>query len=261
MKRAGPYAIMCACYVLLAGCGSQTPPGDTITVEAPPNDTVTFEALPTAASCCPTPPCNNIGHTPVPSGPVDSAGLVQVGPFQHMEDGTNWEIASDIGAPTACYGYTTSLGGQCGATFTLTCSSQNPNAAQGAITVNGTEQLAQEQKCTHWLAGGDCENWYNWTQYDSGTISLTFDGQTVTVSYSQNSTAAVLAAELAIAIDQNATLSSQFTSAAIGPVSYVHALNAGSNYPWTSSCTYNSKYFDSCSFTTGLSPAGSLSAP
>ncbi len=256
--------------VLLWGCG-QSPPGDTITVYAPPNDTVSWAAAPTLEACCPYGTCKNTDAAVVPSGPVGSDGLVDLGAFQHFVDYTNYTIASvtvgNTPSPTTCMGYTNLTVG-CAQVFSLRCEPVPSDAAQGTVTVSGQE---------------DVECWYSSTDiqpgpcpgppgsggkqvYNSGTVSVTFDGQTVSAGYNENSTAtgaAGLATELALGIDENPTLSSQFSSAANGDISLVHGVNTGTqyDYSWTSSCTYNRVYFKSCSFTAGLSPAGSLSSP
>lgn len=101
------------------------------------------------------------------------------------------------------------------------------------------------------------------TIYNAGTVSVTFEGQTISARYGQTSSALGLSTQMALALYENSVLSSQFVSAANGSVGIVHALNTGTqyDYSWTSSCSYDTLYFNSCSFTVGLSPTGSLQSP
>jgi|SRR5579872_4954368 len=242
--------------LLISGCGSQTPPGDTITIQAPPNDAVTWAAVPTNTACCPTPQCASGGLANVASGPVGPDGLVTVGTFTHQEDDTAYTITSTLNSPTPCLGVSNVIA--CATVFTLACNPQPTNAAAGQMTVSGQGDAVCYHSRTD-IQSGPCSGSDGKTIYNSGTVSVTFDGQTVNARYGQTSTPVGLASQLAMALDQNSVLGSQFISAANGPVGLVHALNVGTqyDYSWTSSCSYNTIYFHWCSFTVGLSPAGS----
>lgn len=261
LRRLGTLLLAGAGTALMFGCGSGKPPGDTITVRAPANDTISAAAEPTTGACCPYNTCKNTIAQVAPSGPVGSDGLVDVGTFEHYVDDANYTITSIVGAPTTCLGATNFSPPQCEMTFTLRCEPVPQDAAQGTATVSGRE-------------GVEC--WYSTTDiqpgpcpgppgsggkqfYNSGTVSITFDGQTASADYGEGSTAAGLATELALSLDHNSTLAGQFISAANGDITLVHALYAGTeyDYPWTSSCTH-SFFFKSCSFAVGLSPTGSL---
>jgi hypothetical protein len=264
-KGLAPGSVWCSamlfCY--LGGClGSSTPPGDTITIEAPANDTVAWQAAPTLDACCPSPQCASAGVA-TGSGNAGANGLVTIGTFSNMEDDTSYTIVS-IGGPTPCSGFSNVIA--CEANFTLVCNAEPANSAAGHIQVTGSEEMYcrshdsslndQPGACP---AGSDSD-----TVCDTGGVSLTINGQTVSVSLSCASTPLSVASALAIALDENATLGTQFVAAANGPIAYVHALNAGSqyNYSWTSSSGCSAtimSIFGQCSFTAGLSPAGALS--
>lgn len=82
----------------------------------------------------------------------------------------------------------------------------------GTVTITGYEQSTQV--CHRWLAGGDCQQWL--TEYDSGTVSITVDGFTESVSYGQGSTTSSIAAALASAF--NGATGSPVTASASGAV-------------------------------------------
>lgn len=96
------------------------------------------------------------------------------------------------------------------------------------------------------LAGG--ANGTSNTVYDSGTISVTVDGSTKTVSYGQSSTSATLASALAAAI--NGDSSDPVTATSNGGTISLTAKDGGSigNWPLSVSYTYDSSHFSSASF-------------
>lgn len=241
-------------YLLSGGC--QHPAGEIITVEAPANDTVTYQAAPGNASCFTGFDARVIN---MPSGPLNSDGLVTEGPFTGNTDDTPYTIASTLNAPTACFGSSPVVA--CGAVITLKCNPVPSGAAQGTVTVSGEDDVICFHSTTD-IQSGPCTNNNGKTIYNTGTVPVTFNGQTVSARYGQTSTSVGLATQLALALDANSVLSGEFISAANGPVAIIHALNTGTqyDYSWTSSCTYQRVYFHACSFTAGLSPAGSLAS-
>jgi len=258
----GPVLCTAMLFAYLSGCfGPQTPPGDTITIEAPPNDTVTWQAEPTNTACCPAPQCASGGLANVPSSPIGPNGLVTVGTFTHQEDDTAYTITSTLNSPTPCLGISNTVA--CATNFTLSCTAQPSNAATGQVTVSGSEEVICFSH--QGISEGACPSGFPGTTIcDTGTVSVTINGQMVSTQLTCSSTAVSVAFQLAQAIDQNATLGSQFISAPNGPLTYVHALNSGTqyNYPWTSSASCSNRaaqYYGQCSFSAGLSPAASLS--
>lgn len=250
--------------------GAQTPPGATIIIHGPANDQVDFTAMqvPSVPSCTclakekPGGSCTTFGSPTLPSGPLDPDGFVDTPPIPKVADDSQLTGFSNAG-PTPCMIPSTSILACPTAAITVTCSATNTAAAQGHATVAGAEDTTTYQKCTRWLAGGDCANWETIDVDNSGVVSLTLNGQTVSVTYGSGSTPFSLGVALAIAMNQNSTLASQLMSAPNGPVVYVNAINTGTqyDYPWTTSCTYNSKYFSACSFSIALSPSASLTSP
>lgn len=257
LERACSLASLLILPLLGTGC-QQQPAGELITIQAPGSDTVAYQAAPTNAACYFG---NNAGLVNMPPG----NGLTEVGPISGNTDDTNYTVASTTDSPTPCYGVSTNTP-SCGAVITLTCNPTPTNAAQGTFTVSGGPDDAVCYYSRTDIQDGPCPGppgSGGKTIYNSGTVSVTFDGQTISATYGQTSTALGLATQMAVALYQNSVLSSQFVSAANGSVGIVHALNSGTqyDYAWTSSCSYNTLYFHWCSFTVGLSPAGSLQSP
>ena len=87
----------------------------------------------------------------------------------------------------------------------------------GSVTIQGSEQGSSQyvdtgnQQCTLVDCGGNCIQWqeiYQWqTSYDSGTVSLTANGNTDSVSYGAASTPATIASALAAAINADCVVS------------------------------------------------------
>ena len=151
--------------------------------------------------------------------------------------------------------------------FTVPCNPTNTAAAQGQIKVSGRDLKVCVSK--EGTTGGACPSGFpGSTVCDTGTVSVTFDGQTASAAYGCNSTPFTLGFQLAQSIVQNGTLGNQFVSAANGPLAYVNAINTGTqyDYSWTSStsCSQTSRvyqFYGQCSFSAGLSPAASLMSP
>ena len=101
------------------------------------------------------------------------------------------------------------------------------------------------------------------TVYNTGSVSLTINGQTVTVPVNVGASPLGVAFALANAIAQNATLHSQCLAVSVGSKLYLKTVNSGTQYqyPWSTSCTYNSQYFSSCGISATLAPSGSLTVP
>lgn len=256
----------------LAGCnflGPQTPQGATIEVQGPPNDTVQFNGVqngPNVLSSCACTNCGTIGTVLIPSA-AGSNGLAVSAPVAHVADGASYNLAS-LAGPTPCMGGPQAVVA-CpppNSPIVLNCNALPANGAAGQMTISG----AEEEYCSSRdpslnLQPGPCPAGSNSdTICDVGTVSITVNGHTVSATLDCNSNPRTVAFQLATALDQDSTLGPQFVSASQGPVSYVRALNSGSqyNYPWTSSSSCSSRIlfvFGQCSFSAGLSPASSLS--
>lgn len=273
LKRdySGLFAAFALIVFALGGCSSAQPPqGAQIIIQGPANDTVQWTATqiaPAPGCSCPPGTCLTGGFTPIPSGPFQANGLVDSPNIGQVVDDSVVQGLSTAG-PAPCMisiSPPTSIP-QCPSPvspFLVVCTPTNGAAAKGQATVTGAEDSMDYQKCTKWFAGGDCQNWETITVYNHGVVSLTLNGQTVSLSYDEGSTAFSLGFALARAIQQNSTLASQLISAPNGPLVYVNAINTGTqyDYPWTTSCTYDRTHFGACSFRISLSPSASLVSP
>lgn len=248
-------------FLSLSGCAHQSPSGATMVIQGPANDTVSWTAIqnPLSPSCsCPSNLCKSGGTVTLPVG---ANGQAQSPPISPVVDDSVVEILGS--SPTPCMG-----GGfipECPNPTTpepVTCNAMNLSAAGGNVTVAGRERSVCRDRFGH-LTSPPCNDPDSTEIFNAGTVSVTFDGQTVSAPYNQGSTAFNVAFQLSQAIEQNSTLGSQLMSAANGPLIYVNAINSGTqyDYPWTSSCTYLTRYFSQCSFSAGLSPAASLASP
>jgi RHS repeat-associated protein len=126
----------------------------------------------------------------------------------------------------------------------------------GSVTISGTEDSYTYQKCLHELAGGDCTEYENITVYDSGTVSITVDSFTESVTYGEASTDSSIASALASAF--NSAPSSPVTASANGSVVLLtsKASGSGTNYALSAtSATSDRTYFSGPSFST--TPSGS----
>lgn len=254
IRRSWTLGMLLVFSILATGC-HQGPAGEIITVEGPANDTVVVQAAPTNTACFVG---NSAAVINLPSGPVQSNGFVTVGPFNGFTDDTAYTIASSANSPTPCIGVSNVVA--CGAVITLSCNAMALGGAQGTFTVSGQDDAVCYVSTTNIQSGPCAPGQPGKTIYNTGTVSVTFNGQTISATYSQTSTPLALATKMALALNQNSVLSSEFAAGADGSVGIVRALNSGSqyDYPWTSSCTYNTHYFSWCSFTVGLSPSSSL---
>ncbi len=91
------------------------------------------------------------------------------------------------------------------------------------------------------------------------TISVTINGVTVSATAREGSTGASVAAALAGAINNNATLSAIVYATVSGNVVTVSAAQPGMEhtYPWNSSCRH-SLYFGECAFDALRAPIATL---
>jgi hypothetical protein len=124
----------------------------------------------------------------------------------------------------------------------------NPDP-QGQITISG--------------GGVTCTKIYYNGQFfsicNSGTISLTLDGYTVSTSpATTSSTASSVAADLAAKIDSDSNLGPLLGAASSGATVYVIAKQAAIEYPWQTSCAYDPQYFRTCAFSASLSPGAAI---
>lgn len=253
--------------LVFAGCSPSPPKGATIVISGPANDTVQWTALqsgnPAQCSCLAgnfTGACANGGVVTLPAG---TNGQAQSPPISPVVDDSAVVAFSNAG-PTSCMGPPINIP-ECPnptSPFTVPCNALNPSGAAGQVTVSGSEEIICFSH--QGISQGACPSGFPGTTIcDTGTVSVTINGQTVSTQLSCTSTRSSVAFQLAQAIDQNATLGSQFISAPNGPISSVHALNSGTqyNYPWTSSASCSNRaaqWYGQCSFSAGLSPATSL---
>lgn len=130
-----------------------------------------------------------------------------------------------------------------------------PVPGHGSVVISGDEQSTQV--CHRWLAGGDCQQWI--TTYDSGTVSITVNGFTVSVNYGSTSTASSLATALASAL--NGTTGSPVTASINGSTDVLTARTTGAGTNYTLSATSSTNYLSTYggpSFSP--SPSGSVLA-
>jgi len=142
--------------------------------------------------------------------------------------------------------------------------------SSGSVTISGAEQSVVLQRCLHWLAGGDCEQWQNYTVYDTGTVSITVNGVYEATSYGSSSTPSSIASALASAFNSNPN--SPVTASTSGSVVSLVSKTTGTGTEYTlsaASSTNDPTDFGGPSFTTTTSGAnltydgavGSLSSP
>ncbi len=253
-------------FVLLGGCSAQPPKGATMVIQGPANDTVSWTAIqnPLSPSCsCPSNICQGGGTVTLPVGTNGQAQSPLISPV--VDDSVVETVGSN---PTPCMG--AGFIPECPNPTTpepVTCNALNLSAAGGQVTVSGSEEKYCHGNTRSSLTAGACPTGSTGTTAcDTGTVSLTMNGQTVSTSLTCASTGFSVAFQLAQAIGKNATLASDLISAANGPLIYVNAVNTGTqyNYPWTSSNSCSSvilSLYGQCSFSAGLSPAASLASP
>lgn len=220
----------------LCGCAGSNCSGSTaqMTIAGPPNDTGQWTSTLIGTLC------GNCGTT---GGPfrLDSSGRQVIGGVEVAQTGSYY---SAVGAD-GCMGTTSWGNAGCPVELPLlNCATPAVGGARGDATVGGVEGETYVSGHPIW---------------NSGTVSITMDGQTVSASYNRYSTPESVALELAAAIAANSTLSGEFTTAALGSDTKLAALNGGTqyDYPWQTSCTHN-VVFSSCSFYVTLQPSGSL---
>lgn len=122
----------------------------------------------------------------------------------------------------------------------------------GVLTVNGAFQ------CTQDLAGRQV--------CDSPTVTAQINGESITVTPGYNAPASSIANELAAAINAdskintivNAVTSNNYIvlSTPAQPIGESAAYTL--TYPWSTSCTYTTRYFHHCSYTVVTTPISTL---
>src|SRR5215831_18525025 len=144
---------------------------------------------------------------------------------------------------------------------------------KGTITINGGEQstIFSTRYCADFDLHGRCVDWEfdTTTDYDSGTVAITVNGFTKSVSYGQNDTSATIAANLAQSfnVDNSSPVTATSSSNVLTLTS--KATGVSSNYALSSSVTYDTSIFTSPSFsvsapgnlTGGTDPAVTLLTP
>ena len=108
-------------------------------------------------------------------------------------------------------------------------------AAIGSVTITGNERSVSNTYCVSWL-DCYCRSWRTNTICDTGTVSVTVNGHTDSVSYGQGSTPNSLAIALANAVNNDSA--SYVQAGAIGSMVWlVSKATQGDNYPFSSSST------------------------
>jgi hypothetical protein len=90
------------------------------------------------------------------------------------------------------------------------------------------------------------------------TISLTPDGYAVSTTAAVGSTSSSVAADLANKINRDTNLGPLFGAAASGATVYVVAKQVAIQYPWQTSCAYDSSFFSQSAFSASLSPGAAM---
>jgi RHS repeat-associated protein len=132
----------------------------------------------------------------------------------------------------------------------------------GSVTITGSERSITTpglQYCNMWNENGDCVDWEfgpPTSTYDSGTVSITVNAFSKSVSYDQSSTSSSITSALASAF--NADSASPVTASASGAVMVLtsKATGAATNYSFSTTSSTN----DGADFG-GPSFAGAPSAP
>jgi hypothetical protein len=239
--------------VMLTSCNDGGgDPGVNLNIDGPANDTILWQAFQLSELiCCPT--CATAGVVTIPNNGLRVS-------VTHVLDNAVYFAHDNSGCMAIA-----SLPG-CGpnAPVFLSCARQPSPAAQGTITLSGsvasTTITIYETVCGPDPDGLCVRQPVQETVWNTGSVSVSINGQTATASVGANSTAASVAGALAYAIDTNSVLSPQLMAVPEGARVLVHAKQTGTqyNYPWQASCTYNSAQFSSCSINASLSPASAL---
>jgi RHS repeat-associated protein len=144
---------------------------------------------------------------------------------------------------------------------------------KGTITINGSEQskIFTTRYCAQFDLRGRCVDWEfdTTTDYDSGTVAITVNGFTKSVSYGQNDTSATIAANLAQSFNIDSSSPVTATSSSNTLTLTSKATGVSSNYTLSSSVTYDTSIFTAPSFsvsapgnlTGGTDPAVTLLTP
>lgn len=103
----------------------------------------------------------------------------------------------------------------------------------GGVTIYGGEQSTQV--CTQWGVGGDCMQYAN--VYDYGTVSITINGVTSSVSYGQYDTPLTIASGLANAINANTSINTLVSAIELGQTVVINVTQSGSHYSLSATAT------------------------
>ncbi len=99
--------------------------------------------------------------------------------------------------------------------------------ANGAVTIGGQEQSTQV--CTDWTITDGCVQWA--TTYDYGTVSITINGVTSSVSYGgQYDTPSTIVTALANAINANTSINTLVSATAWDTKVLINVTQSGSHY-------------------------------
>lgn len=241
--------------LITAGCWISdllNPSGGTINVSGQPFDLVILQldASP-AGACCPEPGC--LVAAPVP---LDSTGS---GSHSGLVDGDGYDAAwLGTGLNSGCVGSTLL---SCSGTSSLSC-----QAPVGDVTPYATLKITGPGPVCHQppppAPVGGAPQVGGGTLCNTGQVSVTINGSTVSTSYGQGSTVSTVAAGLASAINANPQFAGIVVAGASSNVVTVGGPAVPPEnaiyYSWNSSCTYDSDNFNVCGFHAGLSPLATM---
>ncbi|PYT64252.1 MAG: hypothetical protein DMG35_01040 [Acidobacteria bacterium] len=124
--------------------------------------------------------------------------------------------------------------------------------ANGGVTINGAENSKKGDCAQYNLKTGDCIKWDR--IYDTGTVSITINGVTSSVSYGQNDTPSTLVTALANAINANTSVNTLVFATAWNTKVLINVKQSGSHYPLSATATSSdTRDFPNGSFSTASS--------
>lgn len=227
---------------LLAGC---TGPGGTVQVVGSPADVVTIQRNNIIApSACATRCLRQDGCVDLAFISLDEDG---VGSRSRMIDDMSYYGSSPI---SGCFG-TTYV--PCGGTGTIYCSGGLFNGF-GTIAIAGS--------------GGGCKSVLldphdpdsKTLICNDGIVSLSIDTENISIDTPHGTTPALVAQQVADAINLHPTLGTKVHASATNGTVSVYSISTGVQYayPWKASCSYDPAYFTSCPYQANLSPVATM---
>ena len=212
---------------------------------------------------------------PCPWTAVSNVPWISVTSGQSGSSSASVSYSVDINlSPVSRTGMITITGLGSSVVFTVTQAGIPAGAAIGGVTISGSEQTETVDNpnypCVYSPGRGaghfleDAEPLLNcpptFTYWDHGSLSVTANGHTDSVSFGQTSTASSIAYALAAAI--NADANSYVQAGVMGTTVWlVSKATQGADYAFSSAYTFDSAHFSDPSFTTGDSGATLSGSP